>query len=119
MRKILKYFLCYIYKMSELTDEYIKGLVEKHKKMLQYNKDRYNNIRKNDPEFMQKNRDRARKHYEDNKEKKQQYYQQNKEIMNCKASYRYYKSRNKLDDFKTKQSDKYQKLVDCGFIESS
>ncbi len=85
--------------------------------MLQINKKRYNTLRKNDAEFMQKNRDRARKHYEDNKDKKLQYYQDNKDLINCKASYRYYKSRNKLDDFKTKQSDKYQKLVDCGFIE--
>lgn len=105
--------------MSELTDEYIKGLVEKHKKMLQYNKDRYNTIRKNDPEFMQKNRDRANKHYQDNKDKKHQYYQENKELINCKSSYRYYKSKNKLDDFKIKQPDKYQTLVDCGFIKPS
>tara|TARA_R100000734_G_scaffold6948_1_gene5758 strand:- start:5228 stop:5545 length:318 start_codon:yes stop_codon:yes gene_type:complete len=102
----------------DLTDEYIQSLVDNHKKKLQYYSDRYHNIKKHDPEYMKSNRERARLHYEKNKEKKKENYEKNKPLMRAKNSYYYYKKINKLDDFKTKHTEKYDLLVKAGSIAS-
>ena len=102
--------------MDKITDEYIQKLVNDHKKKLQYHRDRYNNIRKHDETFMKKNRDRAKVHYDNNKEKKKEYYESNKALMNAKASYKYYLKNDKVDKFKEKYNDRYELLLNSGFI---
>lgn len=102
----------------DLTDEYIQNLVTKHKKKLKYYSDRYHNIKKHDPEYVKSNRDRARLHYEKNKEKKKENYEKNKPFMRARSSYYYYKKLDKLDDFKTKHKEKYDLLVQAGYITS-
>lgn len=102
--------------MDKITDEYIQKLVTDHKKKLQYHRDRYNTIRKHDETFMKKNRDRAKVHYENNKEKKKEYYESNKVLMNAKASYKYYLKNDKVDKFKEKYNDRYELLINSGFI---
>ncbi|MAO22400.1 MAG: hypothetical protein CMJ25_16770 [Phycisphaerae bacterium] len=65
---------------------------------------------------MKKNRDRAKVHYENNKEKKKEYYESNKVLMNAKASYKYYVKNDKVDKFKEKYNDRYELLINSGFI---
>eukprot|EP01047_Picozoa_sp_COSAG01_P031216 COSAG01_NODE_2206_length_8170_cov_70.537108_3_plen_136_part_00 len=50
------------------------------------------------------------------KEQKQKYYDRNREIINFKQSYRYYMKHKTIDDFKMKFKDRYDKLVEVGFI---
>ena len=100
----------------EFTDEQIEQILLRYKKSIEYNRDRYHNIRKNDPEYQRKNRERAKKHYESNKDHKKQYYEKNKEDLNMKQKYRYYKSRDNIEGYKTKFPEYYKKLVEIGFI---
>jgi hypothetical protein len=102
----------------DLTDEYIQNLVTKHKQKLKYYSDRYHNIKKHDPEYVKSNRNRARLHYEKNKEKKKENYEKNKPFMRARSSYYYYKKLDKIDDFKMKHKEKYELLVQAGYITS-
>ncbi len=100
----------------DMSDDMIKKLVQQHKNKLEYYKNKYHNERKHDEIFMQKNRQRAKDHYEKNKISKQEYYQNNKDFLNAKNSYYYYKKRNNIDKFKTKFPEKYKLLMDRNFI---
>ena len=102
----------------EFTEEEIKYILEKYKKSLQDNRDRYHNVRKLNPEFMEKNRQRARNHYKYNTQKKLDYYEKNKIEINIKQKYRYYKKRNNIEKFKEKFPDDYKMLIDTGYIQS-
>ena len=109
------FYVIYINTM-DMSDDMIKKLVEQHKNKLEYYKNKYHNERKHDEAFMQKNRQRAKDHYEKNKILKQEYYQNNKDFLNAKNSYYYYKKRNNIDKFKTKFPEKYKLLMDRNFI---
>jgi len=100
----------------EFTDEQIEEILLRYKKSIQYNRDRYHNIRKNDEEYQKKNRQRSKAHYESHKEDKKEYYKKNREELNMKQKYRYYKSRDNIEGYKTKFPDDYKKLVESGFI---
>ena len=100
----------------EFTEEQIQEILERYKKSIQYNRDRYHNVRKLNPEFMEKNRERARKHYKYNSQSKRDYYETHKDEINIKQRYRYYKKRNNIEKFKEKYPDDYKMLVDTGFI---
>jgi len=109
------FYVIYINTM-DMSDDMIKKLVQQHKNKLEYYKNKYHNERKHDEIFMQKNRQRAKDHYEKNKILKQEYYQNNKDFLNAKNSYYYYKKRNNIDKFKTKFPEKYKLLMDRNFI---
>jgi len=100
----------------DFTEDEIKMILEKYKKGLQDNRDRYHNIRKLNPQFMEKNRERARKHYQNNIQKKIDYYKKNKEELNMKQRYRYYKKKDNVEKFKEKFPEDFKRLNDIGFI---
>ena len=100
----------------DFTQDQIEHILSQYKKNIQYNHDRYHNVRKNDEEYQKKNRERAKKHYELNKDKKKEYYKINREELNMKQRYRYYKSKDNVEGYKTKFPDNYKKLVEMGFI---
>ncbi len=102
----------------DLTDEQIQKIIEQHKRRRAYDKERYHAVLKNDTAFVEKNRERARKHYEENAQKKLDNYAQNKDYLSARASYRYYMKTNRAELFKDKHPDKYQILVDRGVIVS-
>lgn len=102
--------------MSEFTEEQIKHILEKHKQRLIKNREKYQQV-KDTEEFKIKNREQVKKHYyKVGKEQKKEYYNNNREFINARQSYYYYKSKGRLDDFKTKQPDKYKLMVDKGVI---
>ena len=100
----------------DFTDEQIEQILLRYKKSIEYNRERYHNVRKNDPEYQRKNRERAKKHYESHKDHKKQYYEKNKEELNMKQRFRYYKSKNNIEAYQEKFPDDYKKLVEIGFI---
>ena len=101
------------------NDELIHKLLNNYKKRIVNDRIKYHTKNKLNPEFMESNRQRAKDHYEKNKEKKKQQYQNNKEIHKSKNLYAYYKRNNKLDIFKDKHKEKYDSLVEIGFINKS
>lgn len=72
--------------------------------------------KKDNPEFKEINRERARQHYVLNKHLKREKYTQDRELIKAKSSYYYYKKRLKLDVFESKYPDRYSLLDDVGFI---
>ena len=100
----------------DLSNEQIEKVLEKYKKKLQYDRDRYHNVKKLDSTFMEKNRQRARNHYETNKDKRKEYYMNNRENKKLINQFYYYNRLNKLDVLKDKYPDKYIKLCEMGKI---
>ena len=100
----------------ELSDEQIEQILLRYKKSIEYNRERYHTVRKHNPEYQKKNRERSNKHYHSHKEDKKEYYKKNREELNMKQKYRYYKSRDNIEGYKTKFPDDYKKLVESGFI---
>ena len=100
----------------EFTEDQVKIILEKYKKSLQDNRDRYHNVRKINPEFMEKNRQRSREHYKNNTQKKVDYYNNHKIEINIKQRFRYYKKKNDIEKFKEKFPDDYKMLIDTGYI---
>lgn len=100
----------------DLSNEQIEKVLEKYKKKLQYDRDRYHNVKKLDSTFMEKNRQRAKNHYETNKDKRKEYYMNNRENKILINKFYYYNKLNKLDVLKDKYPDEYIKLCEMGKI---
>ena len=98
------------------SEEEIKVILNNYHKKKEYEKQRYLIIKDTD-EFINKNRARAKAHYDLNKESMRMKYQDNKDIINAKSSYYYYKKNNKLDKFNEKNKEKYELLKSINFIE--
>ena len=78
---------------------------DKNKIILQYltirkkANNQYNLTKKDDPEFIKKNRTFAKNYYINNKNKKLEYYEDNKSKIRIRARYNYYKNKDRLDDY--------------------
>ena len=90
-----------------LTDEQINKILSDYKKKQQREKDYYHKVAKHDDDFKLKNRARAKAHYEKNKEVKKEKYKNNTDFLKAKSLYNYYKKNERVEDFKTKHSEKY------------
>lgn len=101
--------------MEQLSDERIKNIINQYERKREKEKARYELIRNTD-EFKNKNRERARNHYQVNKEKKKEKYDNNKVFMNARSSYYYYKKRDKIDLFKEKYPNKVKTLSENNII---
>lgn len=91
----------------ELSDDQTHKILEAYKRKRAKEKERYDKL-KADPEFIQKNRDRARAYYIANKDKKAETYKMNKEIRGAKSLYHYYESQGRADEFTEKYPSKYK-----------
>jgi hypothetical protein len=102
----------------DLTAEQIAKILTNYKnKRIRENK-YYHEVSKNNEDFKNKNRERAKNHYHNGyKEKKKNNYNENKELMKNKSLFNYYKKKDKIDLFKEKHEEKYQYLIDKGFIQ--
>ncbi len=101
--------------MNELSDAEIEKIIEAYKKKREYDQQKYQE-KKDDPEFIKQNRERAAKHYAQNSGAKKAIYQKDKEFYNARSSYNYYKKRNNLSVFKDKHKEKYDLLVERKYI---
>lgn len=99
----------------EYSDEQIKHILNVYKTQREKDKINYQKKKLN-PDFVQKNRDRAKKHYIENKEKRMINYQLNKEIQKAKSSYHYYKKTNNIEKFKSKYPEKYNMLENINYF---
>ena len=99
----------------EYTEDEIQHILKLYKQNKEKNKANYDKI-KDTEEFKQKNRARAKAHYHENKELKKNAYIQNKELIKARSSYNYYKKRERVEEFKEKYPDRYEKLVHVNYI---
>ena len=96
----------------DISDEEIQRILKLHQKRLAYDRKRYHEKLKHNPEFIAKNRQRANEHYKLHGQKKRLKYQEHRDLMNARSSYRYYKKTDRIELFKEKHPEKYQILVD-------
>lgn len=90
----------------EMSDEQTQKILSAYKHKRSKEKERYERLRK-DPEFIKKNRDRAKAYYLANKDKKKETYQLNAEIRGAKSLLNYYESQGRVDEFILKYPHKY------------
>jgi len=99
-----------------LTDEEIKQIIRKYERRIITDREKYQK-KKDDPEFIKQNRERASEYYYANKDKKLQEYQDNKALYQAKNLLRYWKQHNKdLTQIEAKHPEKYKILKDRGLL---
>jgi len=99
-----------------LTDEEIKQIIRKYERRIITDREKYQK-KKDDPEFIKQNRERASEYYYANKDKKLQEYQDNKALYQAKNLLRYWKQHNKdLTQIESKHPEKYKILKDRGLL---
>ncbi len=99
-----------------LTDEEIKQIIRKYERRIITDREKYQK-KKDDPEFIKQNRERASEYYYANKDKKLQEYQDNKALYQAKNILRYWKQHNKdLTQIESKHPEKYKILKDRGLL---
>ncbi len=101
---------------TEIFDnDKITKIIDSYKKRRERDRAKY--LRnKDDPNFVQQNRARAKAHYDAHyKETKKINYQNNKEFNQVKSLYYYYKRTNKIDQFMKKYPQKIEILTNHGF----
>ena len=98
-----------------MNEEEIIKLLQYYKEKREYDRYRYHNYLKNDPEWVDKQKKWNRESYHKHRDKRLEYNNKNKDIINTKNLYRWYYKNNKQDDFKLKFPDKYKLLVDMNF----
>ncbi len=101
----------------DMTAEQIAKVLTNYKNKRIRENNYYHNVTKDKEEFKIKNRERAKNHYINGyKDKKKQNYENNKDLMKMKSLYSYYRKNDKIDKFKDKHLDKYNVLIENGFI---
>ena len=102
----------------EMTDEETHKILSAYKAKRAKEKARYDRL-KTDPEFVQRNRDRARAYYLANRDKKRETYKMNAEIRGAKSLFHYYESQNRMDEFIEKYPHKYKLISESSGIPPS
>jgi hypothetical protein len=101
----------------DLDEKQIQNILTNYKNKRQRENKYYHEVSKHKEEFKIKNRQRAKLHYENGyKEKKKINYENNKEFLKNRSLYNYYKRNDKLEVFKEKHKDKYDMLVEKGYV---
>jgi acid phosphatase class B len=99
----------------EYSDEQIQHILNVYRTQREKDKIKYEKKKLN-PDFVIKNRERAKKHYEKNKEKRVNKYQLNKDLQQAKSSYHYYKRKDNIDKFKEKHPERYNLLQNINYF---
>jgi len=99
------------------SQEKIEQLIKQYETHRAKERERYQ-LRKDDPEFIEKNRQRARDHYQKNKEKKRESYFKNKTYILYKNQYNYHKRKDNIAFFIKKYPDRHKYLIESGYLEA-
>ena len=99
-----------------MNENNINDVLLKYKNKRNREKKYYDEVLKNNDNFKIKNKQNSAIWYSNNKDKKKEYYINNKEDIKLKSQFYYYKKNDKLDILKTKYPEKYDLMVEKGFI---
>lgn len=100
--------------MENYSEDQINKMITSYKKRQARDKAKYDK-NKDSEEFKNKNRERAKSHYQANKELKKSKYQDNKELLKSRSLYNYYKYHNRENEFITKYPLKVELMNNHGF----
>ena len=106
--------------MTDFYDESkINKIIELYKKSRERDRKKYQK-KKDDPDFIQKNRARAKAHYEAHyKDVKKDNYIKNQDFIKAKSLFYYYRRMNRIDEYKSKFPDKVDLMESYGFVIAS
>ena len=100
--------------METFNEEQIHRILSSYKNKREKDKERYQK-KKDDPEFVEKNRTRAREHYHKNKDVKRERYYENRDVAIARNSFYYYRKLNNLDLFQDKFPERYKLIESLGY----
>ena len=95
-----------------MDDIQINKIIEQYKNTKKKQHDNYHNKYKLDDDFIKRNRERAKEHYNLNVDKRKENYSNNKEYAKARSSYNYYKRINQLDKFEDKYPERHKMIKD-------
>lgn len=101
--------------MESMSDEKIQKIISVYKKQRDRDKKRYD-VRKNDPVFMEKNRERARLYHKTHRDSRKQHYEKNIEYVKARNLLNYYKANNRIEEFKNKYPKRIELLSQYGVV---
>tara|TARA_R110000796_G_scaffold55656_2_gene129334 strand:- start:5262 stop:5573 length:312 start_codon:yes stop_codon:yes gene_type:complete len=93
-----------------LTPDQIEKILNNYKAKKEREFKYYHSVKKTDEQFIMKNRERAKEHYNNNKEEKKEKYESDKEFLKSRSLYNYYKKVDKINKFEEKYPDKVHML---------
>lgn len=102
----------------DLSEAQIQIILQSYKNKREREKQRYQEV-KDTEQFKTYNRTKARTHYLNNKDKYKERYENKKELIKSKNSYYYYKRINKIEKFKEKYPQRYEMLLNGGYLNDS
>ena len=101
--------------MYNLSEQEIDHILTQYKSRREKDKINYEKKKLN-PEFVDKNRQKAKEWYHNHKEIRQEKYVNNKDFLNARNHFYYYKKKDQVDKFKEKYQDKYNILLLHGYL---
>ena len=90
---------------NSYTDEELKKIISNYKKSKEKDRKKYEK-KKDDPNFMRKNRNRALAYHEKHKDERKLQYASNKPFNSAKSLYNYYVKHERSEEFIKKHPDK-------------
>jgi mannitol-1-phosphate/altronate dehydrogenase len=102
-----------------MNEQQIQKILDDYKRKRQRERDHYHNVKKHDPVFVEKNRLLAKQYYEKNNQRYRNNYLQDRDFKLAKSSYSYHKKNNTVDKYKNKYPERFDLLVEKGFIVDS
>ena len=99
-----------------MDEEKINHIIQQYKLKKEREYNNYHNINKLNEDYMIKNKERAKAHYELHSDDRKNKYKDNAEFVKARSSYNYYKKNNNLSKFREKFPDKVKLLTDMGII---
>ena len=99
-----------------MNEEKINHIVEQYKKKKEREYNNYHNVNKFNDDYIIKNKERAKAHYDLHSEQRKLKYKETSDFVKARSSYNYYKKTNNLSKFREKFPDKVKILSDMGII---
>lgn len=99
-----------------MDEEKINHIIEQYKLKKEREYNNYHNVYKLNEDYMIKNKERAKAHYELNSDKRKSTYKENSEFVKARSSFNYYKKTNNIAKFKEKFPERVKLLSEVGIL---
>lgn len=100
--------------VNELSEEQINNILTQYIKKREYDKNYYLEKIKDNVVHRDANRKQSLQYYYDHRESALAYQHKNRDKYKIINSYNYYKRNHRLDDFKLKYPERFEKMVEWG-----
>mgnify|MGYP003678939153 CR=1 FL=1 len=99
-----------------MDEEKINHIIEQYKKKKEREYNNYHTVNKLNDDYMVKNKERAKAHYDLHSDDRKIKYKDNSEFIKARSSYNYYKKTNNLSKFIDKFPERVKILTDVGIL---